>query len=322
MMARWVSTASRYEIEPISIEDKNAFMDKHGERFLYEERADIYGCCIKLLTDIKYVKERWEDNFYPMSAHIRSHGRMVVTEEKHEKQRVLYDDLSKTVFLINVDYYGWVKSIALSVASDILEDSHGINSVHGACVDIDGRGVCLIAPSGTGKTTHTYGLLRLRGVRVISDDWFFVRFMADQNVAFGSEKNFYIQADIAETWGEYKKLVEKAEFDAKGRAVVNVRWIVGKGKILPLTTLKTAILLKRDQEDETIVKKLKPNEAVRHMEKVGFCNPHLLVKDPRKNHLRTQFFKEFFGHLETYLVNTTMSPIETHKVIKKEILKI
>jgi len=221
-----------------------------------------------------------------------------------------------------VDYYGWIKSIALSIASDVLEDGHDINAVHGACVDIDGRGVCLIAPSGTGKTTHTYGLLRLKGVRVISDDWFFVRFMADQDIAFGSEKNFYIQADIADTWDEYKKLVEKAEFDDKGRAVVDVRWIVGKGKILPMTTLRTAIVLKRDPEDDTIVRKLMPNEAVKYMETVDFCNPHLLVKDSRKNYLRRQFFQDFFSHLEIYLMNTTFPVIETHRAIKEEILKI
>jgi len=313
---------SKYEVELISIEDKDKLMEKYEDRFLYEERADIYGCCIKLLTDIKYVKERWEENFYPMSAHVRSHGRLIVTEEEGEKLKVMYDQLSKTAILVNVDYYGWIKSIALSVASDILEDEHGINSVHGACVDIGGQGVCLIAPSGTGKTTHTYGLLRLKGVRVISDDWFFVRFLAEENVAFSSEKNFYVQADIAETWGEYKKLVDKAEFDAKGRAVVNVRWIVGKGKILPLTTLRTAILLRRDPEDETIVKELTPKEAVEYMETVDFCNPHLLVKDPRKNNLRKRFFQQFFSHIEIYLVNTTLPAIETHKVIKEEVLKI
>lgn len=313
---------SKYEVELIPIEDRNRLMEKYEERFLYEERADIYGCCIKLLTDTKYVKERWEESFYPMSAHVRSHGRLIVTQETGEKLKVMYDQLSKTAFLVNVDYYGWIKSIALSVASDILEDNHGINSVHGACIDIEGRGVCLIAPSGTGKTTHTYGLLRLKGVRVVSDDWFFVRFLAEENVAFSSEKNFYIQADIAETWGEYKKLIEKAEFDSKGRAVVNVRWIVGKGKILPMTTLRTAILLTRNPEDDTIVKKLTPNEAVQYMETVKFSNPHLLVKDERKNNLRRRFFREFFSHLETYLVNIMLPVTETHRVIKEEILKI
>ncbi|MEM3047481.1 MAG: aldolase, partial [Candidatus Bathyarchaeia archaeon] len=263
---------SKYEVEPISIAEKDRLMERYADRFLYEERADIYGCCIKLLTDLKYVKESWEESFYPMSAHTRSHGRLIVTEEKDGRLRVLYDQLSKTAFLINVDYYGWVKSIALSVAGDILEDGHGIDSVHGACVDLTGRGVCLIAPSGTGKTTHTYGLLRLKGVRVISDDWFFVRLLAEEAVAFGSEKNFYIEADVAQTWDEYKQLVDHAEFDAKGRAVVNVRWIVGKGKILPLTTLRTAILLKRDLDDATIVKELTLDEAVQYMEGVDFCN--------------------------------------------------
>lgn len=313
---------SKYEVELISIEDKNALLEKYREHLLYEERADIYGCCIKLLTGIKYVKERWEENFYPMSSHVRSHGRIWVIEDSEEKQRVLYDKLSKTAFLINVGYYGWIKSIALSIASDILEDGHDIHGVHGACVDLDGQGVCLIAPSGTGKTTHTYGLLRLEGVRVVSDDWFFVRLTVGQDIAFGSEKNFYIQADIAKTWGEYKKLVERAEFDDKGRAIVDVRWIVGKGRILPMTTLRKAILLKRDPEDDTIIRKLAPDEAVKYMETVDFCNPHLLVKDSRKNSLRRWFFQNFFSHLEIYLINTTFPVIETHRVIKEEILKI
>ncbi|MEM3361373.1 MAG: aldolase, partial [Candidatus Bathyarchaeia archaeon] len=133
-----IATQSKYEVELISIEEKDRLMEKYGERLLYEERADIYGCCIKLLTDIKYMKERWEESFYPMSAHVRSHGRLIVTNEETKEQQVLYDPLSKTAFLINIDYYGWVKSLALSVASDILEDNHGINSVHGACVDVDG----------------------------------------------------------------------------------------------------------------------------------------------------------------------------------------
>jgi len=142
---------SKYEIKLISIDERDRLMQRYGGRFLYEEKAEIFGCCIKLLTDLKYVKERWEESFYPMSSNIRSHGRLIVVNDESEVQKVLYDPLSKTAFLINIDYYGWVKSIALSVAGDILEDNHGINSVHGACVDIDGKGACLIAPPRSGK---------------------------------------------------------------------------------------------------------------------------------------------------------------------------
>lgn len=89
-----------------------------------------------------------------------------------------------------------------------------------------------------------------------------------------------------------------------------------------MTTLRTAILLKRDSSDDTIVKELKPNEAAQYMEGVDFCNPHLLVKDEWKHNMRRQFFKEFFTHLKTYLVNTTLPAVETHRVIKEEILKM
>ncbi|MDQ1279489.1 MAG: hypothetical protein QG670_751, partial [Thermoproteota archaeon] len=143
-----------------------------------------------------------------------------------------------------------------------------------------------------------------------------------EDVAFGSEKNYYIQADIAENWGEYKTLVDKAEFDAHGRAVVNIRWVIGKGKILPMTTLRTAILLKRDPEDDTVVQKLGVEEATAYIESVDFCNPHLLVKDERKDGLRRRFFNDFFSRLEVYLVNTRVPVLETHRAIKEEIFKI
>ncbi|MEM2401424.1 MAG: hypothetical protein QW825_02720 [Candidatus Bathyarchaeia archaeon] len=183
-------------------------------------------------------------------------------------------------------------------------------------------GICLIAPSGTGKTTHTYGLLRLEGVRVISDDWFFVRLMGNRAVAFASEKNFYIQADIANVWGEYQRLVDKAEFDSMGRAVVNIRWIVGKGRVLPMTTLKKAILLKRDPEERSIINRISPDEALSYVESAGFCNPHLLVRDRRKTNIRSKFFREFFHTIEEiYIVNTAAPIMESHRAIKETIQK-
>ncbi|MEM2915331.1 MAG: aldolase, partial [Candidatus Bathyarchaeia archaeon] len=170
------------------------------------------------------------------------------------------------------------------------------------------------------KTTHTYGLLRLNKIRVISDDWFFVRMEGEQIIAFASEKNFYIQADIAKNWGEYQKLLEKAEFDSKGRAIVNVRWVVGKGKILPMTTLKKTIVLKRDPEDKLISSKISSEEVSRYLENVDFCNPHMLVKDERKTSLRKNFFKELFHTLDNYIINTAFPISQTHEAIKEEIL--
>ena len=208
------------------------------------------------MTDSEATKNKWEDNFYSSDENTRSHGRLIVLSKPGSPFSVKYDPYTKTAFLFNVDYYGWVKSIALAVAGDVLEDEHSIYSVHGAMIDVERLGVSIIAPSGTGKTTHSWGLLRNPTARLVSDDWYFVRLSSREPLAFGSEKNTYIQADIGKIWNEYERLVDKAQFDQRGRAIVNVRWIVGNGGVIPMATIHKVVLLKRDPLDKNIVRAL------------------------------------------------------------------
>lgn len=306
-----------YRTQLIGVEEKNRLLEKYQDRLLYTSKADVYGCCVKLLTDVEGVKILWEDNFFSMSENTRSHGRLIVLDEPGKPMTVQYEPYTKTVFLANVDYYGWIKSIALAVAGDVLEDEHGIHSVHGAAIDVGCTGVSIIAPSGTGKTTHAWGLLRMEDTRLVSDDWYFVRLSNREPLAFGSEKNCYIEADIGKIWNEYERLVDKARFDQKGRAVVNVRWIVGSGGVIPLVTMKKIILLKRDYNDEKVVARLKADEALKFIVARDFCNPHQLVKDKRKIQLRTNFFRRFFDQTDIYLVNTTGTPQDTQTAIRK-----
>jgi hypothetical protein len=313
--------SSSYSVQLITPQEKESLYQKYEERLLYTNKAEIYGCCIKLLTEIEHLKNEWEDNFFTMGENTRSHGRIIALEEPNQPISIKYDPYTKTVFLINVDYYGWIKSIALALAGDVLEDEHRIYSVHGAAIDIDGKGVSIIGPSGTGKTTHSWGLLRLGNARLISDDWYFVRLSNRDPLAFGSEKNCYIEADIGKIWNEYELLVDKATFDPKGRAVVNLRWIVGNGGVIPLTTMKTIFLLKRDVSDNNIVTPLKPDEALQYLVTHDFCNPHQLVRDNRKTELRKDFFRRLFSKTDIYLVNTTGTPQETQTKIR-EILSV
>jgi hypothetical protein len=305
-----------YTVEIISLEQKEEMAGQYGDQVLYELKSDIYGCCIKLLTGQHHVKDRWEENLYSAAQNIRSHGRLYVLSDKSEgESKVYYDPRSKTCFLFNFDYYGWIKSLALSVAGDILEDEHNIYSVHGACLDIRGRGLCILGGSGAGKTTHTYGLLRNPKVRVVSDDWFFSRIYGEDILAYSSEKNFYIRADLAEIWKEFSWLVEKAAFDASDRAVVDLRWIIGKGRILPMTTLETVIILKRDKGDKTVMKHIEAADALRILEENSYFNPHLLVKDGFKSKVRSKFFKALLSRANAYEVNTTGTPEESQKII-------
>jgi hypothetical protein len=306
-----------YAVELINPEEKDRLYETYESQLLYTSKAEIYGCCMKILTDSEATKNKWEDNFFTANENNRSHGRLIVLSQPGQPFSIKYDSYTKTAFLINVDYYGWVKSIALAVAGDILEDEHRIYSVHGAMIEVDCLGVSIIAPSGTGKTTHSWGLLRNPTARLVSDDWYFVRLSSREPLAFGSEKNTYIQADIGKIWNEYERLVDKALFDQRGRALVNVRWIVGNGGVIPMATIHKIIMLKRDPSDKNIVTELNVDDAIEYLLAHNFCNPHQLVKDNRKIELRTKFFRKLFEQTDVYLVNTTLSPYETQDEIRK-----
>jgi hypothetical protein len=307
----------RYEIDLITPEERNELFERYEPRYLYSSKCELHGTCIRLLTDQERVDQVWDNNFYGMAESVRSHGRLIVLNDPDQRTGVKYDPLTRTAFMFNIDYYGWIKSVALALAGDILEDQHNIHSVHGAALDVGGRGVSLIAPSKSGKTTHSWGLLRMKDVRLVTDDWYFVRLSGQRPLAYGSEKNFYIEGDISSIWPEYQGLVDKATFDNKGRAIVNVRWTVGQGGVAPLTTMYKVILLKRDADDPVIERELKPEEALEYLRTHNLCNPHQLVRDDRKVALRERFFREFLAHCTVHLVNTTGPPLETQEVIRR-----
>jgi hypothetical protein len=306
-----------YTITLISTDEKERLMEEHLPRIRYEIKSDLYGCCIKLMTDDHATRDTWENNFYSMSQNIRSHGRLLIFKNPaYAPDSVLFDPLSRTAFLFNFSYYGWVKSLALSLAGDILEDHHGIYSVHGACVDIGGKGLCIIGAPKAGKTTQTYGLLQDPQTRIVADDWFFSRNFGLDILAYSSEKNFYIGEDLGAVWKQFGGLIPEGGFDHNGRAVADIRWVIGKGRILPMPTLKTIIVLKRDPAESTVSRTLDPASGLKLFVENNYFNPHLLVHNPFKERIRKRYVAELLELSTVYLVNTTGTPQETQKMIR------
>jgi hypothetical protein len=138
-----------YPVEIISADEKHLLYSELMKSPLFTRKANIYGCCIKFLTVSKSYVNIWSDNFYTADENNRSHGRLLAIEEPSQPLGVKYDPLTKTAFAYNFDYYSWIKSLALAITGDLLEDAHDIHSIHGAALDVNGSGVALIAPSGT-----------------------------------------------------------------------------------------------------------------------------------------------------------------------------
>ena len=52
-----------YHVELISTKEKDQLLQTYEHLLLYTCKSQIYGCCIKLLTDVHQTKDMWEDNF-------------------------------------------------------------------------------------------------------------------------------------------------------------------------------------------------------------------------------------------------------------------
>lgn len=305
-----------YEIELIDRDTCEKLRSKYVDGTLFSAKADLEGICVELQTADRIHADMWRDNFYSMSDHTRSHAKIICVNDPDERMIVKFDPEINVAFVFNFEYYGWIKSIALGIAGNILEEAHGIFSVHGAALDIDGVGITLIAPSKTGKTTQSWGLLRAQNAHLISDDWYFVELGCKRPFVFGSEKNCYIDADIGDVWKEYEPLVKNVKFDNKGRGIANVRWIAGGRAVIKNTCIRHIILMKRDPEDPIVYRELSTEEAVNYMAANDLCNPHQIVRTDRKKKIREEFFEKFFSSCSVHMVNTIKSPTETQNVIR------
>ena len=316
-----------------------------GDKF-YGWKANIDGFCIQLFTNSEHLDDFWRENWFSMSKNIRSHGRLYAVldpDYNDGKPYAYYNPDTKTAIIFNTEYYGQIKSWALGITCDIAEDQHDIHSIHGSCVEVNGDGIVLIAPTGTGKSTHSYALLRMEGARLHSDDWVYVRFIGGEKGRVSadiSERKFYLRTNIVKVFPEIRDLLNKCKlenveplnteeieklrkegFNEKeieemkknpfiaheySRAMLDPLWISGPAKFVDTTRVKKVILLKRDKNDSKIVRKLEIEEAIDYLvnQPEQFLNPYLIVKTPEKVEIRKKFFRRLFRFIPCYLVNT------------------
>ena len=129
----------------------------------YGWKASIDGFCMQLFTNSEHVYDFWTENWFSMSRETKSHGRLYAVLDldfNEGRPHAYYNPDTKTAVIFNTEYYGQIKSWALGITCDIAEDQHDIHSIHGSCIEVNGNGIVLIAPTGTGKSTHSYALLK------------------------------------------------------------------------------------------------------------------------------------------------------------------
>jgi len=148
----------------------------------------VHGIRVRAHTNSDHLIDFWVDNWFDPTEWKRATGRDAPAEPqvmvyafggiKEQAEAAYYSRKNNTVIFFNTSYYGQLKSWVLGAVGRVLADEYGIHSLHGAAVELSGKkGVLYIAPTGTGKSTSSYGLMKFPNTRFHSDDWVYVRYV-------------------------------------------------------------------------------------------------------------------------------------------------
>jgi len=140
-------------------------------------KADLNGVVIELITNSSHQADFWAANWLPAQASSRPEARIYsATGVGGLEPSAYYCSELHSALFVNTEYYGQCKSWALGIAAAILEQNHNTLSIHGATALYKGKGVVIIAPTGTGKTTHAFKIFQNESGKICGDDWAYVRF--------------------------------------------------------------------------------------------------------------------------------------------------
>jgi hypothetical protein len=256
-----------------------------------KKRLDILagGAVIGGITNSPNVQRMEPYNWPPAPPGIKPQAMFyLIIDVPDRPPHFWYCPETKTALSINSSYYGEKKSRGLGIGMDILQPI-GIHSIHGSCLDIAGRGLVIVAPTGTGKSTLCAMLKDEPGARIHSDDWIYVMFSYDEQnrprLAIGrySELWYYMRTDTAlaqPVLGEIfpRCPLENVPIGEKGdyiwnafensRAMVNPMDLASGGtaiekqnKLARFTSIEKVVFLRRE-EGISEVERLTPQKAV------------------------------------------------------------
>lgn len=158
----------------------------HPQQTIHREDVIIHGIRVQAITNSEHLYDFWVTNWFSLDEWQQVTGQKPPAKAQiivyafggvgNEKEAAYYSRETNTIVFFNTSYYGQLKSWVLGAVGRVLAEEYGIHSVHGACVEKDGRGILYIAPTGTGKSTSSYGLMDYPNTRFHSDDWVYIRY--------------------------------------------------------------------------------------------------------------------------------------------------
>ena len=181
-------------------------------------KANINGIVVELVTNSHHQAEFWTDNGWPAKDGILPHARIyAVNGVPGIEPSAYYCPSLNTAIFVNTEYYGQCKSWALGMVAAILEKRFNTLSIHGATALYKGKGVVIIAPTGTGKTTHSFKIFLTDDGKICGDDWAYVAFPDKLPTSPGApliarqpERSLYMRSETQKEQGWLRNVFDRS----------------------------------------------------------------------------------------------------------------
>jgi len=156
------------------------------ERDYFEWNASIGGVVVQLRTNSPHLYRFFQENWYPaqLESDLEPHGVIYGVKGLAGRQPgAIFNPQSRTGFVVNTAFYPQLRALCLGLVTDVIEPLSGVHVVRAAAVDVGGRGLLLMGAPGSGLSGQLFGLLRREGVRLVSTDVVFVRYVGGDALA-------------------------------------------------------------------------------------------------------------------------------------------
>jgi len=267
----------------------------------HEWNISVGGVILKLATNSSHLIDMWMDNWYPapLESDIEPHGVLYgVKDAPGREASAFYSSDTRTAFMFNTAYYPQLRALVLGMVDDISSRMFDTFMIGGSCIDINGKGVALLAPPNTGGTTHLAALLRRPESRLHSMKGFFVRWAGGSPIADSVERKFLIKTNISHHLPELTELFDRCKLEnvmtkddgacplgdncplnrgeprcyihsGASRALLDPYWVGGTTKHVKRTVISNVILLQRENFGAKVTP-LKTEAALQRLEEGAY----------------------------------------------------
>jgi hypothetical protein len=180
----------------------------------HRARANLNGVVVEFRGNSQHQYDFWKLNWNEARGASPADARIISAfgVEGFEPSAFYCPETQESLFF-NTEYYGQCKSWALGMAAAVLEKTKNTHSIHGACVDVGGKGVVIVAPTGTGKTTQAFKLMEAPRGKIVGDDWVYIDHTEGQKlghlVGRQPEKSLYMRTESQLNKEWLRKLFDK-----------------------------------------------------------------------------------------------------------------